>query len=508
MIESKPLAEEKKKKALIASQNVADLFYLKEGLEKMGFEVFETSDGFEVIKKALAEKLDIIILDLFLLNLSTYQCCRLLKNDPNCNTIPTLILNSSESPMEEYWAINSGADGLLNLPVRFDELSKVASQVRNKIGKENIFFNIRETRRIPSNQEILSLANNLLEQKLFQTTILNEINLMDHSVNTMRDTVIAIMEIMRTLVHFSLAGVFLFSDLNGDLLVYPNEKVSKNQIKVFSRFILKYLCEQFQIQLAGKDINFTLLKTENVKMSQEEGPPPSESEFYIHPPQLPSSPCCFAAFQGVSLEQLREKDREDLFIALDQVISVLEKKFFFGQTQQFSIIDTITGYSSRAFFLKCLEREISYTKRYEIPLTLIVTDIQDFQNIRKKGTTIEINNLIRKVSKVILETARKVDIVARLKDSTFALLLPNTNPSQSIHLQERLKEEMKKRHWKLGGDEETIELNFKTAQFDPHLDSSTESFLRRIEPQLYESEETKGLFVKDDLAEIFLEDIV
>ena len=137
-----------------------------------------------------------------------------------------------------------------------------------------------------------------------------------------------------------------------------------------------------------------------------------------------------------------------------------------------------------------------------------MTDIQDFQNIRKKGTTIEINNLIRKVSKVILETARKVDIVARLKDSTFALLLPNTNPSQSIHLQERLKEEMKKRHWKLGGDEETIELNFKTAQFDPHLDSSTESFLRRIEPQLYESEETKGLFVEDDLAEIFLEDII
>jgi diguanylate cyclase (GGDEF)-like protein len=505
MVQVGHFAEKKQKKVLVATQNITDLNSLREMLEKMDFEVSGTSDGFEVVKKGLSERLDLIILDPFLLNLNAYQCCRLLKNDPTSNIVPILILIPSENPMEEYWAMNSGADGLLNLPVHPDELSRVASRVREKIKRENVFFSLRGTQPIPSDLEIVTKVSNLLEQKLFHATILNDISLLDRTVDTIKEISTAIMEIMRALVSYLLSGVFLLSERNGDLFIYPNEKVTKNQVTAFSRCILEYICSQFEIQLARKDINVVLLKPDSVIESKEE-PSLAESDFYVYPPQLPPFPCCLVAFQGVNLEQIREEDQEKLFITLDQAIGVLERKFFFDQAQQFSIIDTITGHSSRAFFMKCLEREMSYARRYGIPLTFVVADIQDFQNKKERWTKIEVNSLIREVSRVILETARKVDIVARMKDSTFALLLPNTDLSQFVPLQERLKEQMKKKHWKVGEYEEEIELNFKTAQFDPQQDSSAESFLHRIDPQLFASGRPEGLLEEDDQSEILLGD--
>jgi diguanylate cyclase (GGDEF)-like protein len=90
------------------------------------------------------------------------------------------------------------------------------------------------------------------------------------------------------------------------------------------------------------------------------------------------------------------------------------------------ISDPLTGLCNRAYIHLKLEEEYKKSKRYGTPLSCILVDIDNFEKIQEKHGKNGCNEVLVEVASMLLCESRDIDIVGRIDDSKFLLLLPNT----------------------------------------------------------------------------------
>ena len=109
--------------------NVAEV--LKRGLSEEGYETLRASDGPSGLKKAIEEKLDLIILDLNLPGMNGLDVCRQLRQKDE--TTPVLMLTAMSMSDDIVNGLEAGADDYLGKPFRFNELfARVKALTRRK----------------------------------------------------------------------------------------------------------------------------------------------------------------------------------------------------------------------------------------------------------------------------------------------------------------------------------------------------------------------------------------
>src|SRR5688572_33402670 len=83
-------------------------------IEKMliggGYDVLTAKDGLEAIEKAVAEDVQLVILDVMMPRMNGYQACRLLKTEPTTRHLPVVILTSKDQAGDRFWGLETGAD--------------------------------------------------------------------------------------------------------------------------------------------------------------------------------------------------------------------------------------------------------------------------------------------------------------------------------------------------------------------------------------------------------------
>jgi diguanylate cyclase (GGDEF)-like protein len=90
------------------------------------------------------------------------------------------------------------------------------------------------------------------------------------------------------------------------------------------------------------------------------------------------------------------------------------------------ISDPLTGLCNRAYIHLKLEEEFKKSKRYGNPLACILVDIDNFERILEKQGKSGANEVLVEVASMLLCESRDIDIVGRIEDSKFLILLPNT----------------------------------------------------------------------------------
>jgi len=105
--------------------------------------------------------------------------------------------------------------------------------------------------------------------------------------------------------------------------------------------------------------------------------------------------------------------------------------------QRAGLIDECTGLLSHRYFQLRLAQEVERATRYNLPLILVLVDIDDFGNYVKNKGTHYANGVLRKVSELLRKNIRGSDVVVRYSGDTFAVLLPNTDISAGLSLSNR-----------------------------------------------------------------------
>lgn len=106
-----------------------------------GFETAEAPTGKAGISAALANRPDLVILDLVLPGVSGIEVCRQLKQQGETSSIPVLILTGNDRDGQDIALLDLGADDYLTKPVKTERLLAHCRALLRRSGPEAPAFN-------------------------------------------------------------------------------------------------------------------------------------------------------------------------------------------------------------------------------------------------------------------------------------------------------------------------------------------------------------------------------
>ena len=124
--------DDDKKTILIVDdeQSIRDI--LVYNLKKEGYETLEAGDGATAVEMAIAEKPDLILLDIMLPKMDGLTACKKIKNAIN---VPILILSAKDEELDKIVGLELGADDYITKPFSVRELmARVKANLRKTEG--------------------------------------------------------------------------------------------------------------------------------------------------------------------------------------------------------------------------------------------------------------------------------------------------------------------------------------------------------------------------------------
>lgn len=106
--------------------------------------------------------------------------------------------------------------------------------------------------------------------------------------------------------------------------------------------------------------------------------------------------------------------------------------------------DELTGLMNRRAIIRHLEESIKVNIRYQVPLSIMIVDIDHFKNINDQYGHIAGDDVLKRLSLIFMSSIRDVDFVGRFGGEEFLFVFQNTTLEDTIHLVERMKEEVYK----------------------------------------------------------------
>lgn len=100
-----------------------------------GFEAIAASNGSDAIAMAEAELPDLILMDVRMPQMSGYEACQKLKQNPATRDIPVVFLSAKGQESEIKQGLNSGAEEYILKPFAPDELVKRVKEILSRRGK-------------------------------------------------------------------------------------------------------------------------------------------------------------------------------------------------------------------------------------------------------------------------------------------------------------------------------------------------------------------------------------
>lgn len=121
------------KKILIVDDNQDSRELAVKVLKNRGYQMIEASDGEEALEKALAEKPDLILMDISIPKINGYEVTRRLKSQADFKATPIIALTAHAMKGDKEKALEAGCDGYISKPINVHELpDQIKSYMKDK----------------------------------------------------------------------------------------------------------------------------------------------------------------------------------------------------------------------------------------------------------------------------------------------------------------------------------------------------------------------------------------
>jgi len=122
----------------------------------------------------------------------------------------------------------------------------------------------------------------------------------------------------------------------------------------------------------------------------------------------------------------------------DQISIALDNARMHQRIQELSITDGLTGLYNRRFLNSRLEQEWSRVKRQNMPLSILLSDIDNFKSINDNYGHDKGDEVIKAVSAVFRDQSRKEDLVARYGGEEFVIVMVNAGEDEARQMAQRI----------------------------------------------------------------------
>lgn len=115
-------------KVLCVDDAATDLTMIQKIVSSANLNVVSATNGKDAIRRAKAEKPDLIFLDILMPDMDGFAVMRELQKDPTTRDIPVVFVSSKSQRSDQMWAKMQGGKGFLPKPVSpedvLDEIKK------------------------------------------------------------------------------------------------------------------------------------------------------------------------------------------------------------------------------------------------------------------------------------------------------------------------------------------------------------------------------------------------
>jgi twitching motility two-component system response regulator PilH len=109
-------------RVMVVDDSPTDKAFLKQMLERAGYQVLEATTGQDAIDMARTHKPDCVVMDVVMPGMNGFQATRMLSKDPATAGIPILVVSSKNQETDRLWALRQGAKEYITKPVKEADL--------------------------------------------------------------------------------------------------------------------------------------------------------------------------------------------------------------------------------------------------------------------------------------------------------------------------------------------------------------------------------------------------
>jgi diguanylate cyclase (GGDEF)-like protein len=456
-------------------------------LEGAGYNVIVAWDGLEAINKAYTEEPDLVILDIEMPKINGYQVCRLLKDDEFTRSIPIVMLTGRDQQSDMFWGMKTGADAYVTKGFKPEQLLMV---IEDQIEQSSRTRGNQKQRDLPvkllDESAVIGRVMHLLDSKLFESTILNELGALASVSQDYRETVKSVLEIIARVVGNSIGVVLMFEE--EAIIVQLNGPTKMEGLVRIKDDVLE-LARGLGWELANPDrIKVSVYGEEHLRESMEQAP---ESEYaHIHIPlKARDRVAGLLVLSNYASRPLSRAAQGILNVIQNQVTIVIDNARLYEGARRLAITDGLTKIYNHRFFQELFEKEYNRAYRYDTVFSMIMLDIDLFKDVNDTYGHLFGDEILVGLANLVKSCLRSMDTVARYGGEEFAMLLPETNGIEATHTAERIRKTVEGYVFHVSDRELNITVSQGVATFPSPGIQGRFDIIAKADEALYEAKE-------------------
>ena len=159
---------------------------------------------------------------------------------------------------------------------------------------------------------------------------------------------------------------------------------------------------------------------------------------------------------------------------------------YHDEIYRMTTVDGLTQVFNRRYFEDAIERELSRSRRYTRPLSLVLLDIDHFKKINDTFGHLAGDAVLKEVALTVRARTRREDVFARFGGEEFALLLPEVDQKGAATLAEKARKLVEKHHFVFDGEDIAVTVSAGVATVQKKGETPVE-LIGRADEKLYEA---------------------
>ncbi len=163
---------------------------------------------------------------------------------------------------------------------------------------------------------------------------------------------------------------------------------------------------------------------------------------------------------------------------------------FQNELYESAVKDGLTGAYNKRYLLDRLEQEFSYAERHQVPLSVVVLDLDHFKRVNDSYGHDSGDQVLEIVAANISQDLRPHDIFARYGGEEFVLLMRETTLADAMRLAERVRDLVEKIPFAFKGDTVQVTTSIGVASTDGAWHTSGRRLFVTADRNLYRAKQS------------------
>ncbi len=381
-------------------------------LRAQGFQVEEAGDPATGADLALCAPPDVVVADLWMPTISGVQLCRLLRSEPATSGVPVILCGEGEAPKNRFWAERAGAAAYVTKG-RTAELMRALDRVPAASHEEDSFF----FQMSGGTVDVRDRIARHLDKALFESVLAGEVRGLGSCDSFER--------------LFDLLAQFVSQVSRYRFLALSTSRPERFALHTHPSCREATSLEARALLGVGDDAQETCIEDEDAVST-------------------PAGPCVkrVITLGGTVLGSLAfapdgevDDDVNDLVDLIAREIGgPLRMALLVEDSQRMATTDALTGLMNRRAFITAMEGEISRSRRYDYPLTMLLLDVDHFKQINDRRGHAAGDRVLAAIGNHLRSTFRRSDYAARWGGEEFVVALTSTPLEGGYLTAERMRE--------------------------------------------------------------------